>query len=343
MAIVKKQKIALVVDSDNWAFANIARNVSKNIKKYDFKIIPITYLDNNLVKVYIEADDCDLIHFFWRENIIGLDEENFEWYIRNLALTKQEFIEKFVANKKITSCVYDHLFSEGKEIEKTKKIFSKCKNYYVSSKILLDIYNGLDLKYKPKYVITDGVDLEDFYPINIDRFKNIHKRTVKIGWVGNSAWKNDLEDFKGVNTILKPAIKELKEEGYDIEEYFADRQVRMIPHDKMVEYYSNVDILICTSKCEGTPNPVLEAMACGVPVISTRVGIVPEALGKKQSEFILKERSKECLKENIKKLICDSQNFSNLSQENLEKIKKWTWEGVSKKFEKFFDEVFEEN
>ena len=70
---MKKKKIALVVDADNWAFANIARNIKKNIKKYDFEIIPITYLDNNIVKVYLYCKDFDLIHFFWRENIIFLN------------------------------------------------------------------------------------------------------------------------------------------------------------------------------------------------------------------------------------------------------------------------------
>ena len=39
------KKIALVVDTDNWAFANIARNVKKNLSKYyDFKIIPIAFI-----------------------------------------------------------------------------------------------------------------------------------------------------------------------------------------------------------------------------------------------------------------------------------------------------------
>ena len=56
-----------------------------------------------------------------------------------------------------------------------------------------------------------------------------------------------------------------------MEKYFADRQIRMIPHDKMAEYYSKIDLYICTSKIEGTPNPVLESMACGVPIISTDV------------------------------------------------------------------------
>ncbi len=338
---MKTKKIALVVDSDNWAFANIARNIKKNIKKYDFEIIPITYLDNNLVKVYLYAEDFDLIHFFWRENIVFLTNKNWNWYIRTLTLTMDDFLEKFVNNKIITTCVYDHLFSEGNAIKKTREIFSKCKRYYVSSNILYDIYaNKLNLKNKPTCVITDGVDFEEFYPINEKRFQNIKNRNLVIGWVGNSAWKNDIDDFKGVNTILKPAIKELQEEGIKIEEYFADRQVRMIPHNKMVEYYSKIDVLICTSKCEGTPNPVLEAMACGVPIISTRVGIVPDALGPEQSKYILKERSKDCLKQTIKEFINNLDSLEELRKENKRQIKNWEWKKIAKKFQKFFDDAF---
>ena len=331
----KKKKIALVVDADNWAFANIAKNVSKNlVDKYDFKIIPIVNLDNNLAKVYIAAEDCDLIHFFWRGNIIGEFDNSFKWYVERLGFTLEEFKKKYM-NKTITTAVYDHLFLDD-ELHITEQIFSNCDKYYVSSNILKKIYKKLELKYYPNCVITDGVDLNDFYPQKLERFENIKDRKIKIGWVGNSAWASDKEDFKGANTILKPVLKELIEEGYPIEEYFADRQVRMIPHDQMVDYYSDIDLLICTSKCEGTPNPVLESMACGVPIISTRVCIVPDALGTKQKEFILEERTKECLKQKIIYLLERPDLFKDLSQENLERIKKWTWEEISQKFDNFF-------
>lgn len=333
-----KKKIALVVDSDNWAFANIAKNISKNlINKYEFKIIPITYFNNNLVRVYIEAEDCDLIHFFWRGNIIEPKQTYFEEYIKLLGFTLEEFHEKFM-NKIVTTAVYDHLFlDEDKKI--TEDIFSIADKYYVSSNILNKIYQKLDIKYKPMAIITDGVDLNDFYPINLERFSNIDKRVIKIGWVGNSAWQQDVEDFKGVNTILKPVIKELQNEGYNIEEYFADRQVRMIPHDKMVEYYSKIDVLVCTSKCEGTPNPVLEAMACGVPIISTKVGIVPDALKGIQKKYILKERTQKCLKNTLIDFINNLDEIQEISNINLENIKYWEWKNISKKFDKFFNNI----
>ena len=165
----------------------------------------------------------------------------------------------------------------------------------------------------------------------------MNNRNIVIGWVGNSEWSGEIEDFKGFKTILKPAIEELIKDGYNIEEYYADRQIRMIPHKEMCKYYSKIDVLICTSKVEGTPNPVLEAMACGVPIISTDVGIVPEVFGKLQSEYILKERTKSELKKVIIELIEKKQYLKDISKENLNSIKKWSWIEKTKEFKIFFD------
>ena len=107
-----------------------------------------------------------------------------------------------------------------------------------------------------------------FKPENLERFENVQGRTIRIGWVGNSKWQ--VRDLKGINTVIKPAIDQLIGEGYNVELVTSDRNERMIPHEKMPGYYNQIDLYVCASLCEGTPNPVLEAMACGVPVISTR-------------------------------------------------------------------------
>lgn len=46
----------------------------------------------------------------------------------------------------------------------------------------------------------------------------------------------------------------------------------------MPRLYSSLDVYLCLSRIEGGPMPVFEAAACGVPVISTAVGRVPELL-----------------------------------------------------------------
>jgi glycosyltransferase involved in cell wall biosynthesis len=193
----------------------------------------------------------------------------------------------------------------------------------------------------PAAILPDGVDLAKFSPDNLQRFDTASERPLVLGWVGNSKWANHLGDPKGLHTILKPAIEELRSEGLNIEEFFADRQIRMIAHADMPAYYNKIDVLICTSEIEGTPNPVLEAMACGVPVITTDVGIVPQAFGELQKEFILPERNVATLKDAIRRLFKDPSLLQKLSAENLTSIAPWNWPIMAAQFGPFFHKALQ--
>jgi hypothetical protein len=48
-------------------------------------------------------------------------------------------------------------------------------------------------------------------------------------------------------------------------------------YEEMQDFYDRVDLLLCTSVSEGGPLPVFEAVACGVPVLSTPVGLAGES------------------------------------------------------------------
>jgi glycosyltransferase involved in cell wall biosynthesis len=71
------------------------------------------------------------------------------------------------------------------------------------------------------------------------------------------------------------------------------RVVNRIPEttEHTAGLYPAMDVFLCTSSEEGGPCTILEAMACGVPVVTTDVGHVPEVIADGVTGFIASERT----------------------------------------------------
>ncbi len=338
-AIGRRPKIALVIDTDDWAFSNIARMLEVHLSGiFEFKIIPssvLTCVDH----IFLAAADCDMVHFFWREYMRLIESPLSKIHVERFGLSFDEFKRRYL-NKPVTTGVYDHLFLNPEERQLRSNFFrNEVTAYSVASKRLEKIYRELQEYPPPTAVLEDGVSLDMFKPAGLARFNLPMGRPIVIGWAGNSKWAAEQDDVKGFNTVLLPALQILKGEGFDILPRFADRQVELVPHSSMPAYYNSIDVYACTSKSEGTPNPVLEAMACGVPVVSMDVGVVPEVFGPEQQKFIVRERSVEALVEALRRLLTQPRLFQILSAENLRSIQPWDWKFKAQEFAAFFDQV----
>ena len=332
---MEKKKIALIIDTEGWAFDNIAHQLKNNLTEFDIDIIPGRIFEGNMIKLFLFGEDYDLMHFLWRGYLTLIDRAEMHNYIEALGMSFEKFKQKYILNKNITFSVCDELYLSGDDEWRTEETMKYGKEYFVTSKRLYNIYQQFSKK--PQMVIHDGVDLQKYIPENLDRFKNIE--TVRIGWTGNSKFKDSEgdSDMKGVEGIIKPAIEELQREGYSFELNLADRNIKMSPQEEMPKFYNSIDLYVCASKTEGTPLPIIEAMAMGVPVISTDVGIVSEAVGECNKKYILKERTKEDLKNAIKSIIKNKQDFEEISKENIEKVKQWDWKVIAQQYKEFFE------
>lgn len=339
------KKICLVCDIPNWAFDIISKKLKKSFEnefEIDIKYFDVREKAEEFFEFLEEQKSYDMIHFFWRKTLLQMESETFI----NKVIEKYGDYEKYVADisKKISTGVYDFLFLKDEELEIYKNVFNKfSKSYYVISKKLLNTYENIALYKKPYEVVHDVCDTSKMVPMNLERFRD-YNRPLVIGWVGNSAIKFDGVDLKGFHSIIKPIVSELTNEGYNIKEFYADRNERWRTSDEMPEYYSNIDICICMSIMEGTPLPLLEAMSCGVPVITTDVGVVPEALGIKETKYIIGDREygandeeiKRRLKEKIIYLYNNREKLEELSKENQESIIKYDGGKIIEEYRQYF-------
>lgn len=126
-------------------------------------------------------------------------------------------------------------------------------------------------------VIPNGVDIEKFKPIDkIDARKRIeyHEDNILIVFIADPA-----RPEKNFNLAVK-AFEALKREDARLE------IVKNLPNDIIPFYLNAADILLITSKREGSVNVAKEAMACNCPVVTTNVGDISWILGKVKGTFI---------------------------------------------------------
>ena len=346
----RPRRLAFVVDNRGWAFENAAKNIAALLApEYEvsiYYIIDYRNLEELFYHVYLQ-EKYGYIHFFWREDYF----KNLDNIARLVKLSKKAGIglhslASCITNAVTTACVCDHLFLEPAAVAEREEKFALLDAYSTSSRRLFREYGRL-FRHPPACITRDGVNLDIFRPRNLDRF-DLYDRPLVIGWAGNSLWpraarrpgRDDVGyDPKGLRTLVIPAIEGLRAEGLNIVSSFADRNVKWRSHDQMPLYYSELDILVCASEHEGTPNPVLEAMACGVPVLSTDVGIVAEAFGPEQTRFLIPERSISAIKRLIRQLDDDRSRLRTLSRENLESIRAWSWQRQVPDWRQLFEQA----
>jgi len=92
--------------------------------------------------------------------------------------------------------------------------------------------------------------------------------------------------------------------------------------DEMLKARLKSDIYILPSYAEGLPVAMLEAMAAGLPVISTRVGSIPEVIEDGINGFLIEPGDYEALAEKIVELASDQDLRQTMGERNVEKIRK---------------------
>jgi len=75
-----------------------------------------------------------------------------------------------------------------------------------------------------------------------------------------------------------------------------------VPHAELHRVYSAADALVLASSREGWPNVLLEAMACGTPVVASNIWGNPEVVSRPEAGVLMNERSAAGVAEGVKRL-----------------------------------------
>jgi glycosyltransferase involved in cell wall biosynthesis len=146
----------------------------------------------------------------------------------------------------------------------------------------------------PVYYLPNAIDLSTYRNLGSDRIAEAKNppllKVLYLGYMGKSKGSFDiLEAARGTMSKNIPVIFDLVGEDVSpgeveqIKQQIAQTGLRNVvtlhptaSDIKKIDFFREADIFIYPSYSEGMPIAVIEAMACGLPVIATRVGGLPD-------------------------------------------------------------------
>lgn len=233
----------------------------------------------------------------------------------------------------------------------TRKIVAESKyTLYVTQKYLQERYPNNFKQLACTNAVIEPVS-DKVLDKRIEKIKNRRYRKIVCGEIGDVSVK-----FKGCHIMLQ-AMKILKEEGIEIEfhvvgggsplknqklahklgldnNFFFDG---FVPHDKIAEFYDNLDVYVHPSFQEGLPRVVVEAISRGCPCAVSTVAGTPELVEKK---YLHKPGDAKKLAQDIKNLVINKEETQRVAKVNFNHAKEYYAPELDEKRRVFYMDFF---
>lgn len=112
-----------------------------------------------------------------------------------------------------------------------------------------------------------------------------------------------------------------------------------IPDEHLPALYSGAALFVFPSIYEGFGLPVLEAMSCGVPVVTSNVSSLPEIAG--EAGFLVDPRQPETIARGIAAVLSDLQLQEQMQAKGYRQAQKFSWQRTAEETYRVYQEVYE--
>lgn len=180
---------------------------------------------------------------------------------------------------------------------------------------------------------TLGVELENYLLVfsSPDRRKNI-SRTINSFL---SAEKKLPDNYKLI-VVGNPPKNDKEFDSIDYSK-LADNIVLTGPVDDIQNLFCCADCLVFASLYEGFGIPILEAFACGVPVITSNCSSMPEVAG--DAALLVDPYDEESISNAIVRICNDGELRSHLINSGMQRCKEFSWEKTAAKTLEVYKEL----
>jgi|WetSurMetagenome_2_1015567.scaffolds.fasta_scaffold02911_17 glycosyltransferase involved in cell wall biosynthesis len=301
----RKPRILFCADVIGWAWDQKSRVLQKYLSdEFD---ISITYLHepNN---AGIDVAFYDLYFLYGWNNVERLFKIPKERKIAGVTAHKPEITMKSYIVPQLKCVMWHH----------------------ANSVLLLEELRKWELE--NVFYVPNGVE-EELFNIKVPIPEK--RNNLVIGHVGKASG-NKL-DAKGHARFIEPACKIANVIYIGHYNNYRNR----IPHEKMPDFYQQIDAFIVSSETDGTPNGALEAAACGRPILSNRIGNMPELIKDGYNGFLI-ERNVDAYVEKLLYLKNNREHLREMGKNARKTIEEnWTWKIMAENYRNMFRSILD--
>ena len=211
----------------------------------------------------------------------------------------------------------------------------------VNGKKLMCLYNDInverfspvDIEKKKQLKKELGVDINIKIILFVHRLSPVRKSLYYMPYVLENVLSNTSE-YKCYVIGGGSELVELKNKL--ISKKLDDKVIILgeKPNSEIQNYYKISDVFINPTFTEGFPRVLLEAMASGLPCVTTNAGGTADIIGELQKEFMVDINNREKFSEKLTELISSDDIRKKITQENIESVKKFSTKNVAKMYVK---------
>jgi glycosyltransferase involved in cell wall biosynthesis len=298
-----------------------------------------------------------IIPYVWHRDLITRLENMIDSYVKNLPRDADIYhsqdcvggtaLDRMRARGIISAPVFrtvHHVddFAEPRLFEFEKRAVANSRNIFVVSKYWRDL---LKREYDHESVITyNGLDSSDFKPLPERK-----SEVPTVLFVGGLEPRKGLEDLIRamklvVNSVPSARLIVVAKAGFRGTDQWSSyesmaRRLRLIDkigyHESvgqgtLLGFYSDCDVLALPSKNEGWGLALMEAMACGKPVVATRVGGIPELVENGTQGLLVEAGDVKGIADSITRLLNDPALRARMGRAGKRRVKEFSWDSTAK-------------
>ncbi|NND80629.1 MAG: glycosyltransferase family 4 protein [Maribacter sp.] len=232
----------------------------------------------------------------------------------------------------------DSMLVLAKEFGDQLKVYGYCKPVYQVTTVADPMFFDLESKYENRTVDKfKSKSLTFLFLSRIEKVKGIYEVLESFELLK--------KEYATITLKVAGTGGELKA----VQKYIEDKELQgvellgWITGEEKIKAFSESDVYLLPSYGEGLPCSVLEAMAAGLPVITTEVGGIKDFFKDEVMGYLVKMKDPVDLSDKIRRIIDSPDNIGTMGRYNIEYARKrFTPQNVGSELERIYTETIKD-